>query len=194
MEPSEEQSLTTLLAAAENRDVAATTEIWRGMTPVEQEGVLFTLLGMPEGRTDRTEPMRSVPNDHETLGPRELDEQAAIDVEQTELIPKSVEDLRGLTRSDNDAANGDQEPPEMPIGSTEYWSQWRQRWKWSVLVAVWAMATIFAFNGKFDSFGPAEWVVGTFAAVVFSGLLIGTMANFAVALIPPPAPRSREAG
>lgn len=194
MEPSEEQSLTALLAAAENRDVASTTKIWRGMTPVEQEGVLFTLLGMPEGQTDRTEPMSAVPEAHQDSGLPELDEQAAIEAEQTELIPKSVEDLRGLTRSDNDAADGDQESPETPIGSTEYWSQWRQRWKWSVLVAVWAMATIFAFNGTFDSFGPAEWVVGTFAFVIFSGLLIGTMANFAVALIPPPAPRSREAG
>lgn len=194
MELSEEENLKQLLEAADKRDIASTTRIWRGMTSTEQERVLFKLLGMPEGQTDRTEPMSAVPEDHERPGLRELDEQGAIEADETELIPKSVEDLRGLTRSDNDAADGAQESPETPIGSTEYWSQWRQRWKWSVLVAVWAMATIFAFSGKFDSFGPAEWVVGTFAAVILSGLLLGTMANFAVALIPPPAPRSRAAG
>lgn len=194
MERSEEQNVTALLAAAENRDLASTTKIWRGMTPVEQEDVLFTLLGMTEGQTDRTEPMSAVPEDHRESGLPEVNEQAAIEAEQTELIPKSVEDLRGLTGSANGAADGAHESPDMQIGSTEYWSQWRQRWKWSVLVAVWAMATIFAFNGKFDSFGPAEWVVATFASVIFSGLLIGTMANFAVALIPRPSPKPRGAG
>jgi hypothetical protein len=192
MELSAQQNLTALRAAVENGDVASTTRIWRGMTSAEQEGILLTLLGMPEGQADRTEPMSSVPEDDQESGLPEVDEQTAIEAEQTELIPKPFEDLRGLTGSGNGAADGARESPDTPIGSTEYWSQWRQRWKWSVLVAVWAMATIFAFNGKFDAFGPAEWVVGTFASVIFSGLLIGTMANFAVALIPPPAPRSRR--
>ena len=194
MEPSGEQTLTALLAAAENGDVASTTKIWRGMTSIQQEEVLFELLGMPEGQTDRTEPTGAETEVHQEFGLSQLDEQTVIQADETELIPKSVEDLRGLTGSDNDDADDAQEAPDMPIGSTDYWSQWRQRWKWSVVVAVWAMATIFAFNGKFDSFGPAEWVVGTFASVIFSGLLIGTMANFAVALISRPAPRSRGPG
>lgn len=193
MEPSEEQTLTALLAAAENGDLASTTSIWRGMTSIQQEEVLFKLLGMPEGQTGRTEPMVADTEVHQEFDLSQLDEQPVIQADETELIPKSVEDLRGLTGSDNDDADGAQEAADMPIGSTEYWAQWSQRWKWSVLVAVWAMATIFAFNGKFDSFGPAEWVVGTFASVILSGLLIGTMANFAVALIPRPAPKPRGA-
>lgn len=191
MEPSEEQNLKALVSAAESRDVAAALKIWHGMTSVEQEGVLFALLGVPERQSERTEPLAAVPQDEQKSGLGELDEQVAVEAEQTELIPESVDALRGLTGLDSDATDGVRAAADVRIGSTEYWSQWRQRWKWSVLVAVWAMATIFAFNGKFDSFGPAEWVVGTFGSVVFSGLLIGTMANFAVALIPRPTPTSR---
>ena len=192
MERSEEHNLAALLAAAENGDVASTTKIWRGLTSTEQEGVVFTLLGVPEGQTERTEPLSAVPEDRQESGLPELDDKTAIEAEQTELIPKPFEDLRGLTGSGNDGADGAQEAPDVRIGSAQYWAQWRQRWKWSVLVAVWAMATIFAFNGKFDAFGPAEWVVGTFAFVIFSGLLIGTTANFAVALIPRPTAQSRR--
>jgi len=97
-----------------------------------------------------------------------------------------------LTASDNDDVDSFEEPTGMPIGSTDYWSRWRQRWKWSVLVTVWAMATIYAFNGSFDSFGAAEWVVSTFASVILSGLLIGTVADFLVALIPRTSPKPRE--
>src|SRR5688572_28364119 len=125
MERSEEHNLAALLAAADNGDVASTTKIWRGLTSTEQEGVVFTLLGVLEGQTERTEPMSAVPKVHQESGPPELDEQAAIEAEQTELILKPFEDLRGLTASGNDAADGVQESPDMPIGSTEYWSQWR---------------------------------------------------------------------
>jgi hypothetical protein len=185
MDPSEEQgpNLTALLAAAENADVASTTEIWRGMNPMEQEGVLLTLLGLPGEQADQTVSIG--------LGLDHVGEKAAVQADQTELIPKAVEDLRGLTASDNDAG-GAVERPAMAIGSTDYWARWRQRWKWSVLVTVWAMATIFAFNGKFDSFGPMEWVVSTFVSVILSGLLIGTVADFLVALIPRTSPTARE--
>jgi len=186
MEPSEEQgqNLTAILAAAENDDVASATEIWRGMNPTEQEGVLLALLGLPGEQADRTESLG--------FGLDHLGEEAAMHADQTELIPKGVEDLRRLTASDNEDADRPAEAPALPIGSHDFWSRWRQRWKWSVLVAVWAMATIFAFNGAFDSFGPREWAVSIFGSVILSGLLIGTLLDFLAALIPRATTASRE--
>jgi hypothetical protein len=192
MEPSEEQKLRALLAAAENRDVASTTKIWRGMTPTEQEGVLFTLLDIQAGQADRTEPIDVRLESLQEIGLRQLDDEPAIQADQTQLIPKGVEDLRGLTALDNEDANSPAEAPALPIGSRDYWSRWRQRWKWSVLVAVWAMATIFAFNGAFDSFGPREWAVSIFGSVILSGLLIGTLLDFLAAMIPHPTTASPE--
>ena len=129
----------------------------------------------------------SDPEDNQTIGLRPVGEETSTRLDETELIPKSVEDLRGLTGSDNDTDGGGQ-APDVRMGSSEYWAQWRHRWKWSVLVTVWAMATVFAFNGAFDSFGPMEWVVGTFMSVVGSGLLVGTVINFAVAAFARPTP------
>lgn len=193
MDRSNEQKFAALLAAVENRDAESITEMWRGMTALEQEAVVFRLLGVPEAPTDR--PAEST---HAYLDdPHEPDrfpagDETAIQADQTELIPKSVDDLRGLTGSDADDAPGTHEVAAVRFGSTEYWSRWRQRWKWSVLVTVWAMATVFAFSGAFDAFGPMEWVVGILASVVCSGLLIGTLANFVVAVIAPTTPRSRQ--
>lgn len=130
-------------------------------------------------------------DDQQTIGLRQVGEETSVQLDETELIPKSVEDLRGLTGSDNDTDGGGQ-APDVRMGSREYWAQWRHRWKWSVLVTVWAMATVFAFNGAFDSFGPMEWVVGTFMSVVGSGLLVGTVINFAVAALSRPTPRSQQ--
>lgn len=209
MESAEEQNLTALLEAVENQDVALTIRIWRGMTSLEQEAVALTLLRRLEGRTERSAELGPDARDDEEFGLHQTGEDSSVQADETELIPKSptgedssvqadetelipkaLEDLRGLSASDSDAGNA---PVAQPVwtGSTVYWSRWRQRWKWSALVTVWAMATIFAFNGAFDAFGPSEWVVGILASVVGSGLLIGTLANFAVALIPQPAPPSR---
>lgn len=193
MELSNDQKFAVLLAAAENRDAASITEMWRGMTPLEQEAVVFSLLGVQVAAADApTEEMTADTEDHRELGSSQMGDETAIQVDETELIPKSVDDLRGLTRSDNDEAAGTQEVPAVRLGSAEYWSHWRRRWKWSVLVAVWAMATVFAFNGAFDSFGPMEWLVGILASVFLSGLLIGTLVNFVVAAIPPPTPKPRR--
>jgi hypothetical protein len=67
---------------------------------------------------------------------------------------------------------------------TEYRSRWRQRWKWSVLVAAWAVTTFFAFTAETSTFGPMGWVVALFGTVVLGGLFVGTLANFVVAAIP----------
>src|SRR5690349_13827160 len=46
MKPSEEPRLAALLAASRKRDAGTVAAMWRELTPVDQEKVLFTLLGM----------------------------------------------------------------------------------------------------------------------------------------------------
>ena len=144
----------------------------------------------PAGGAHESEPLND-PDDDQEVGLGQMSE-TETRVAETELIPKTVEDLRGLTRSDNDQVEAAAEgTPDLWIDLNEYWPRWRNRWKWSVVVAVWATATLFAFNGAFDSFGPQEWVVGILISVIGSGVFIGTLANFAVALIPRTTPKPR---
>jgi hypothetical protein len=181
---SENRNLAALLKANRTKDVGSAAGIWRDMTVAEQEAVLFELLGMVEEEAD--------------LSPGPASEPAALEAEETELIPnpvpvpdetelipKGVEELRGLTASDGDQGEvASAGAPVMPAALTEYQSRWRRRWKWSVAVAAWAVTTIFAFTGDVSSFGPNEWVVTILATVVGGGLLVGTLLNFAVAAIP----------
>lgn len=182
MESSERQNLSELLAASRNGNPAAVTDIWRTLTPAEQEGVLVTLLAMqPAADSEATsvEPAESV-----LVLAGDLDDTAAMaPVEQTELVPQGVEELRALTRSETDGEPTSSQQPVMPMDLSEYWSRWRQRWKWSVVVAGWAVTTIFAFTGDTSAFGPMEWVVAIFATAVGGGVLVGTLVNLAVAAI-----------
>jgi hypothetical protein len=114
-----------------------------------------------------------------------MDETAALEpVEQTVLTPKLVEDLRGLSGSENDRPSTFRESAAVPDDPTGYRFRWRRRWKWSMLVAAWAVTTTFAFTANVSTFGPMEWFVAIFASVVGGGLLFGTLLNFAVAAIP----------
>jgi hypothetical protein len=182
MEPSERQNLSELLAASRNGNPDAVTGIWRKLTPVEQERVLVTLLAKQtvadsEAKTFETaeslDVLTSDPDDTAAMAP----------VEQTELVPQGVEELRALTRSESDGEPTSSEQPVVPMELTEYWSRWRQRWKWSVLVAGWAVTTIFAFTGDTSAFGPAEWVVAILTTAVGGGVLVGTLVSFAIAAI-----------
>ncbi|HUQ00765.1 MAG TPA: hypothetical protein VM093_09940 [Aeromicrobium sp.] len=178
MRPSEEPDLTALLAASRNDDAGAVTSIWRSLTPGQQEGVLFTLLGMQTAADAEVVPVEA---DERSDLPMDgsADTAAMAPLEQTELIPKIVDDLRGLTGSESDDGEALPEAPAIPDALTEYGSRWRRRWKWSVLMAGWAAATISAFTSDVSSFGPMEWIV----TVAGGGLLGGTLANFAIAAI-----------
>jgi hypothetical protein len=210
MNPSEEQSLTALLAASRDRDAGSVANIWRELTPLEQENVLFTLLGMQSDATwegvavasdkspdpserssDQTAALVAVASDKSPDPPvRRAGETEALEVvEQTELIPNLVEDLRGLTGTENDHASDPQGGRAVRTEITEYRSRWLQRWKWSVLVAAWAVTTFFAFTAETSTFGPMGWVVAIFGTVVLGGLFVGTLANFVVAAIPRRTPK-----
>jgi hypothetical protein len=197
MKPSEEQSMTALLTASRNGDAGSVANIWRELTPVQQENVMFTLLGM---HSDVTSEGVAVASDARPNPPeRSSDETAALEVvEQTELIPKHVEDLQGLTGTEDDHISDPQAGRAVPTQMTEYRSRWRQRWKWSVLVAAWAVTTFFAFTAETSTFGPMGWVVALFSTVLLGGLFVGTLANFVVAAIPTrskgPTPNENVAG
>lgn len=205
MKPSEEQSLTALMAASRNGDANSVADIWRELTPVEKEKVLFTLLGMqadvtsaaaavasdespdpPERSSDETTVLEAVASDESPDPPeRGPDETTALEpVEQTEVVSKQVEDLRGLTGTENDHVNDPQGGRAVPTEMTQYRSRWRQRWKWSALVAAWAVTTAFAFTAETSTYGPMEWFVAILGTVVLGGLFVGTLANFVVAAIP----------
>ena len=180
MESSERQNLSELLAASRTGNTAAVTDIWRTLTPADQEHVLVTLLAMQTDVDSEATPVEAAESADVLIG--DLDDTAAMaPVEQTELIPQGVEELRALTRSEGDGEPSSSEHPAVPMELSEYWSRWRQRWKWSVLVAGWAVTTIFAFTGDTSAFGPMEWVVAIFATAVGGGVLVGTLINFAVA-------------
>jgi hypothetical protein len=183
VKPSEEQSLTALMAASRNSDADSVASIWRELTLVEQENILFTLLGM---HTDVSSEGVAVASGEVADAPerRTTETEALAAVEQTEQIPNLVDDLRGLTGTANDHLNDPQDERAAPAETTEYWSRWLQRWKWSVLVAAWAVTTFFAFTAETSTFGPMGWVVALFGTVVLGGLFVGTLANFVVAAIP----------
>jgi hypothetical protein len=190
MSTSEEQNLTALLAASRNRDGEAVTSIWREMTPGEQEGVVLALLGM---QTDLTSAGITVdPEERAGLLSDRLGEGAPVPVEsgRTELIPKSVADLRGLTGFETDEVGGSpvDEVPAQDFGS--YRTRWIQRWKRSALASALAVTILFAFTGDVSSFGPKEWAVAIVATVAGGGLLVGTLVNFAVAAISAPGSHS----
>jgi hypothetical protein len=184
VKPSTEQSLTALLTAGRDRDAGSVASIWRELAPVEQENILFTLLGMQSGVA--SEGVAVVPDEIPDAPERRTaeTEALAVVVEQTELIPNLVDDLRGLTGTANDQLNDPQGGRAAPTQVTDYRSRWLQRWKWSVLVAAWAVTTFFAFTAETSTFGPMGWVVALFGTVVLGGLFVGTLVNFVVAVIP----------
>ena len=180
---SEARNLAALLKANRTKDVGAAASLWRDMTVAEQEAVLFKLLGMVEEEADLSPGLTSEPAAPEAEETELIPNPVTVP-DETEMIPKGVEELRALTASDDHLEEGaSAEPPLMPPALTEYQSRWRRRWKWSVAVAAWAVTTIFAFTGDVSSFGPSEWVVTILATVVGGGLLVGTLLNFAVAAI-----------
>ncbi|HJR90281.1 MAG TPA: hypothetical protein VJ782_09020 [Aeromicrobium sp.] len=175
--PSEELPVNALLTAAQNGDTEEVSRIWRELPPGEQESVLLTLLQTQVG----TASDEASPESDEGLDPS-LGDTAAMDrVEQTDLIPEGLEELRGLTVSEggDDAALAGK-----PVQNERaYWSRWRRRWRLSALVAAWAVTTVFAFTADTSTFGPMEWLVALFGTVVGGGVLVGTLVNFAVAAI-----------
>lgn len=175
-----QQSLDALLAASRDADSASAISMWRGWTADEQEEILLQLLGLHHAAG--WEVADDEPAMDSSLGDPE-ETAAMAPVAQTELVPKIVDDLRGLTASDGDSPVADDEPP-LPIGPSAYWSRWLRRWKISAVVAAWAVTTAFAFTTETSSFGPQEWMVALFGTVVLGGGLVGTLANFAVAAIP----------
>lgn len=169
--------MNALLTAAQNGDTEEVSRIWRELPPGEQESVLLTLLQTQVG----TASDEASPESDEGLDPS-LGDTAAMDrVEQTDLIPEGLEELRGLTVSEggDDAALAGK-----PVQNERaYWSRWRRRWRLSALVAAWAVTTVFAFTADTSTFGPMEWLVALFGTVVGGGVLVGTLVNFAVAAI-----------
>jgi len=190
MSTPEEQKLTALLAASRSRDAETTASIWREMTPSEQEGVVLALLGM---QTDLTSAGITVdPADRAGLLSDRLSAGATRqEPEVTELIPKSVEDLRSLTGSENEEVGRSFDEYALAQDSATYRARWVQRWKGSALASALAVTMLFVFTGDVSSFGPMEWVVAIVATVAGGGLLVGTLVNFAVAAIS--APRSHSA-
>jgi len=188
---SEDEKLSALRAASQDADVASVARIWRELTPRDQEDVLFALLGI---QTDvSSDVMAPEPDEPPDLAIDPGAETAPMEaVEQTVMTPRLVEDLQGLSGAENDRPNDVQASPAVPSGLTEYRSRWLRRWKWSMLVAAWAVTTIFAFTANVSAFGPMEWFVAIFASVVGGGLLVGTLLNFAVAAIPLRAPASTQ--
>lgn len=180
MEPSEHRKLNSLLAASRTGDTASVANVWRELTPDEQESVLFRLLAMhTETGSETAEPHRRPDLPIDALE----DTAAMAAVEQTALIPKQVEDLRGLTGSQGDEQPDFSEPHAPPNEFSDYRSRWFRRWKFSALVAAWAVTTVFAFTADTSTYGPNEWVVALFCTVVIGGASVGTLLNFAVAAI-----------
>src|SRR5690349_2688902 len=135
MSTSEEQNLTALLAASRNRDADAVASIWREMTPDEQEGVVLALLGM---QADLTSAGITVdPEERAGLLSDRLGAGAPLPVESggTELIPKAVEDLRGLTAAQTDEVGGLSEERVPAQAFATYRTRWTQRWKGSALAS-----------------------------------------------------------
>ena len=154
---------------------------------------MFTLLGMQTDVSSKV--MAPTPDEAPGLATSHEAETAALEpMEQTMMTPQLVEDLQGLSGSQNDRTNYFEASPAVPSGLIDYRSRWLQRWKWSMLVAAWAVTTIFAFTANVAAFGPSEWFVAIFASVVGGGLLVGTLLNFAVAAMPTraPAPTSTD--
>ncbi len=176
MSSSLQPELAALLTAARSRDTDSALSIWRDMSKQEQEGVLVHLLAL------RAETSAGRAQDDTRVQDR-LDEPPAA-VGQTELVPVSVEILHQLSASSDDVDDGPQELLPAKFDMTAYRARWRQRWRWSALVAAWGSMTIFAFTGDVSGFGPTEWIVATLMNVVGGGLLVGTLLNFAVAAIP----------
>lgn len=182
MDPVEDQRLTALLTASRAKDAESVVAIWRELTPVEQEGVVFALLGMPVDA--ESGPSSVQPDDRPEPPLHAVEDTAAMDgLGQTELIPKGVEDLRSLTRSEENVHESATEPPSVSGQSAGYWSRWLASWKWCALVAAWAVTTTFAFTADVSAFGPMEWVVAISGTVLGGGLLVGTLISFVVATI-----------
>ncbi|MFL6090275.1 MAG: hypothetical protein ACJ71Z_09055 [Aeromicrobium sp.] len=191
MTPSEaDRSLDALLRASRNGDAASVSNIWRGLTPEEQEDLLFTLLEMRHGGLsgvallepdDRADPTAESPA---VVAEHVADTAAMPRVDRTELIPKAVEDLRGLTGSERDLEVTYSGWPATASQQTGYWYRWRQRWRVSALAAAWAVTTAFLFTADTSTFGPGEWVVTILATVVGGGVLGGTLVDLVVAAIP----------
>ena len=197
MKGSPDEKLIALQDASRAADGDSVARIWRELTPHEQEDVVFLLLGVePDVPSEGKPPEPPEPDEQPDVAARSTDETAPLEavtaapveaVEQTVVSPKLVEDLRGLSGSENDPPGALDEAPAGPSGPDGYRSRWLRRWKWSMVVAAWAVTTTFAFTANVSTFGPMEWFVAIFGSVVGGGLLVGTLLNFAVAAIPPPA-------
>jgi len=178
--PSEHETAQALQAAARNRDTVSVTSIWRALTPAEQEDLLFALLSLPTEVRPNVQLLES----EEGSGPLVADpgDTAAMDVVvQTELIPKVVEDLQGLTGAQNHGEAPSTSPPTSPDRLAQYWSRWRRRWRLSALVGAAGVTAIFARTADTSTFGPMEWFVAVFGALVGGGVFVGTLLNFASA-------------
>lgn len=183
MKTSAEPSVAALLRAAKTGGLRAATEVWLAMTEPAKEAAVANLVAMLDDESEVGAGVAVAVGSQQRDGEQSREE-IFDSPDPTEQIPKIVEDLRGLTGSETDQVDGPLVQPEPTFDSTAYWSRWRRRWKWSVLVALWVMASISAFNGGFDSFGLTEWMASMLMSVVGSGLLIGTLANFAIAALP----------
>ena len=176
--------------------------MWRELASVEQEAVALTLLGMqtdaksggsagdaeqrPRQKPDVTQLVTPVEADRAQVVPTPAEADAtqvvmAAEPGATELIPKSIDDLRGLTGSEIDEGGGPRESGVLTDGS--YWSRWRLRWRRSALSSALAVTILFALTGEVSSYGPMEWAVAIFATLIGGGLLVGTLVNFVVAAI-----------
>jgi hypothetical protein len=171
--------LNGLRDAAAEGDAGDVAGRWRSLGSDEQEGVVLALLGLdpatvsPESPAEATAPIEPA-----TVA---LEATAGIQpVGDTELIPKVVEDLRGLTATSDRFDEGAEEVPA--ADPDNYWSRWRRRWKISAVVAAWAVTTVFAFTAETSTYGPMEWVVSLIGTVVLGGAAVGTLLNFAAAL------------
>lgn len=108
----------------------------------------------------------------------------------TELIPKAVDDLRGLTGSENEDGHSYAAEPVIPHDSGTYRARWLRRWKASALASALAVTILFVLTAPdVYSYGPMEWFVTIFETVVGGGLLVGTLVNFVVAAMPNSAAR-----
>jgi hypothetical protein len=164
--------------------VGVAAERWRELGPDEQESVVLALLGLepvapapeapaPEAPAEVTAPVEPVED--------ALEDTAAIQpVGQTELIPKVVEDLRGLTATAGSFDEGAEDVAA--VNPDDYWSRWRRRWKISAVVAAWAVTTVFAFTADTSTYGPTEWVVSLIGTVFLGGAAVGTLLNFVAAV------------
>jgi len=178
-----ERKFASLRSAAKSRDADLALAIWRDMSEREQEDMVVHLLALRDRQAPATAELisegRVEPDDiHGGIG------DGPTKAGQTELVPVSIDILHELSASNDDFGEGPRAPQSLSVGMTEYRARWRQRWKWSALVAAWATTTIFAFTGETTNFGPAEWTVSILMTVVGGGLLVGTLINLAVAAIP----------